>query len=342
MGNKLKILYIGNKLAAFGNTPTGIDTLGPLLAQEGYDVVYGGERRNKVLRLLNMLSVIIKYRKTADVVLIDTYSTTAFYFAWLSAWMCKRVRVKYIPILRGGNMPERLKQSENMCRMLLGDSYANLVLSAYLKKHVEAAGYDTLLIENNVILKHYPFKVREELFPKLLWVRSFDEIYNPLMAIKVLEELNKQYPDARLTMVGPDKDGSMIQCIETAQQKNLNVAFTDKLSKAEWIRLSEEADIFINTTNYDNVPISVLEAMALGLPVVSTNVGGLPYLIQDGENGLLVEKNDVEGMSRVIVSLLKDIDKAKEISSNARHFVEQYDWQVVKQKWNKLFLSLNG
>ena len=85
--------------------------------------------------------------------------------------------------------------------------------------------------------------------------------------------------DATLAMIGPDVDGSLTKVKDLARKKNLDVNFTGKLSKPEWINYSKDFNVFINTTNFDNTPVSVIEAMALGLPVVSTNVGGMPFLI---------------------------------------------------------------
>ena len=128
----------------------------------------------------------------------------------------------------------------------------------------------------------------------MLWVRSFSEIYNPLLALQIVELLKNEGLDVELCMVGPEKDGSLQRCKSVAQELNLPVTFTGMLSKEEWIDLSKDYDIFINTTNFDNMPVSVMEAMALGLPVVSTNVGGLPYLIEDGVDGMLFPPNNAE------------------------------------------------
>ena len=101
------------------------------------------------------------------------------------------------------------------------------------------------------------------------------------MAVKVLQQLQKQYPSATLTMVGPDKDGSLQTTKDFAKSLGITVNFSGQLTKEEWWELASKHDIFINTTHFDNTPVSVMEAMALGLPVVSTNVGGIPYLLTD-------------------------------------------------------------
>ncbi|WP_296386761.1 glycosyltransferase family 4 protein, partial [Winogradskyella sp.] len=155
-------------------------------------------------------------------------------------------------------------------------------------------------------------------------------------AVLVLEKLLKMKYTARLTMVGPDVDGSLIQVKKLAKNKNLDVSFTGKLSKQEWIALSEECNVFINTTNYDNTPVSVIEAMALGLPVVSTDVGGLPYLIDDKEDGLLVPPQDVDSMVNAIIKLKSNEALRAGLINKARSKVEKFDWNCVKHKWEVL------
>ena len=112
--------------------------------------------------------------------------------------------------------------------------------------------------------------------------------------------------------------------------------FTGKLTKSEWIHLSKDYNVFINTTNIDNTPVSVIEAMALGLPVVSTNVGGIPYLIEDHTNGLLVEKNNAEAMAAAVVTLMNDAIKREQLILNARKLVEGFDWERVKYAWKEI------
>jgi glycosyltransferase involved in cell wall biosynthesis len=137
-------------------------------------------------------------------------------------------------------------------------------------------------------------------------------------------------------MIGPDKDGSLNRCRQYAQSKNLPVTFTGKLSKEEWRAKSKDFDIFLNTTNFDNTPVSVIEAMALGMPVVSTDVGGIPHLVTNEVNGLLVPPNDEAAITLAVKKLCGDPNLTEKLSKNAREKVEEFDWQIVKQHWIKL------
>jgi L-malate glycosyltransferase len=330
------LLYIGNKLSGKGLTTTVIETLSAQLTGEGYTITSVSAFRNPFFRMLDMLFGVVKHRKTSYV-LIDTYSTSGFWFAFAVSQLCRLLNKKYIPILHGGNLPVRLKNNPKLCSMLFSNAYRNVAPSYYLLDAFEKVGFSNLVfIPNTLEIDNYPYLERAEFKPKLLWVRSFSKIYNPKMAIDVLFELKKNHPNASLCMVGPEKDGSKEVCQKYALEKNCDVLFTGKLSKDEWVALSEEYDVFINTTHLDNTPVSVMEAMTLGLPVVTTNVGGIPYLLEDGVTGLLVNDNDAEGMVKAIQRLLSDSDLTQCIVRNARKKAESWDWNVVKKQWKIL------
>ncbi|MBX2898812.1 MAG: glycosyltransferase family 4 protein [Cyclobacteriaceae bacterium] len=332
------ILYIGNYLSIHGNTPSSVELLGKLL-QERYSIKLISSKKNKVLRLIDIMYSIIIFRKRITIVLVDTYSTQGFYFTLITAILSRFLLKPYIPILRGGNLKIRLERSKRLSRIIFNKAYVLIAPSDYMKGIFKNYGYKNLkMIPNSISSKEYSFKLRSKCSPTLLWVRSFHKIYNPIMAIFVVEKLLQEYPETKLFMVGPDKDGSMIRCKDYVARNRLSsrVIFTGVLQKKEWHELSAASDIFLNTTDFDNTPVSVIEAMALGLPVVSTSVGGVPYLIENGKSGLLVEANDVEGMVGAIKQLVNETTLAVAISSQARERVSEFDWEKVRVCWFNL------
>jgi len=334
------LLYIGNELQLRGGSPTSIDQLTPLFRKEGFQVKTSSAKKNQLLRLSEMMISIISNKSWADVVLIDTYSTRNFWYAVLTAELCNKLGLDYILLLHGGNLTERLKNNPKLSASLFIKAKLNVAPSRYLFEEFRQAGFGNIkYIPNSIFLKDYSFKIREVIKPKLLWVRAFAEIYNPILAIKVLEELLKEYPDAELCMVGPEKDESFKECVNYAESNKLPVKFTGKLTKPEWTELSKDYDIFLNTTNVDNTPVSLIEAMALGIPIISTNVGGIPYLIKDKETGLLVPYKNKLAILDAIKSLLENPNLTEKLSRNARHQAEEYDWKIVKKEWKEVLLD---
>ncbi len=337
MEQKKSLLYIGNKLSNKGNTITSIETLGNFLKQEGYSIITSSSKKIKVLRLVDMLKTTFTNRNRISLVLIDTYSTQNFYYAVAVATLCRVFKIPYIPIIRGGNLPSRLVKSKKLSQKLFNGAKTNVAPSHYILEEFKKRGFKNLTyIPNTLEMEDYPFLERKKVTPKLLWVRSFSEIYNPLLALEIVEILKKKGTDVSLCMVGPDKDGSLQRCKKVAEELELPVTFTGLLSKKEWIKLSEDFHIFINTTNFDNMPVSVMEAMALGLPVISTNVGGLPFLIENGIDGALVSPNNAEAFVNTIANFCNNPAETSSISRKARLKMEQYDWKEIKHKWIKL------
>ncbi|MRT17200.1 glycosyltransferase family 4 protein [Vitellibacter sp. q18] len=337
MQPKRNLLYIGNKLALHGGNPVGIDALAPRLEAMGFGVITASSKKNRALRMVDMVLVTLKNRKRASLVLIDTFSTWNFYYAVIVGRLCRLLNLPYIPILHGGNLPDRLKKSRKLSKKFFGNAVANVAPSQFIKQEFEASGFRNLyLIPNAIEIENYPFKKRENIAPKLLWVRSFSEIYNPWLAVEIVELLKKKGTEACLCMVGPDKDGSLERCKKMAADLQLPIRFPGRLTKSEWIALSAEFDIFINTTNFDNMPVSVMEAMALGLPVISTNVGGMLYLIENGVDGILLPPNSATSFVQAIEELCADPLKAQTLTKNARTKMETLDWEVIKHKWIKL------
>lgn len=330
---KISILYIGNNLTKKTKYNSTLTILSNLLSKEGYNITISSDKQNKLLRLISMCLSVIKLRNKVSYILIDTFSTSNFYYALLTSQIARFFKIKYIPILHGGNLPYRISKNPISSKLIFKNSFKNIAPSFYLKNEFEKHGYKTQFIPNILEIEDYNFIERLNIQPKILWVRAFKEIYNPTLAIKVLNLLKIDFPEAKLCMVGPFVDTSYTNTLEVVKNLKLenSVEFTDVLLKEDWHKKSEEFDIFINTTNFDNTPVSVMEAMALGLPVVSTNVGGLPFLIDNKIDGLLVEKENEILMTSAIQSILNN--KFPDLVFNARKKVEGFSWHNNRQKW---------
>ena len=331
------VLYIGNNLQNNRSNVSSIQNLSALLQREGYSMYYASSKSNKVLRLLDMVFTFFRLQHRVDTVVIDTYSTHNFYFALVISQLCRVFRVDYIPSLNGGNLPARLHKHPIMCRMIFKYSKVNVSPSLYLKQAFASYGYDNVFyIPNTIEIEKYPFQTKDYTTIRLLWVRSFSVLYNPELAVKVLKTLLDKGYKTSLCMVGPDSDGTLANVKALASSLGVEVTFTGKLSKAAWTQLSQDYNCFINTTNFDNTPVSVIEAMALGLPIVSTNVGGMPYLIQHQREGLLVAPESVEAMVEAILYLFEHATEREHMIANARAVAESFDWNRVKQLWKEV------
>jgi glycosyltransferase involved in cell wall biosynthesis len=331
------ILYIGNHLGVNGQYPSVAQVLTCYLPNElRFNLV--SNHRNQFFRLTDMIFTLLRYGNKQQPVIIDTYSSLAFYYALICVLVCRIFSWKYICVLRGGNLPNRLKYYPRFSKYLFSGACKLVAPSRYLHDSFSLYGYPCLIIPNPIEIEKYTFKLRSHVNPRLLWVRAFDSTYNPEMAIEVVDGLKKQFPDVELCMVGPDKDGSLQICKTLAKKLGVDkhIIFTGLLSKDAWLKLAADYDIFINTTNFDNTPVSVLEAMALGMPVVSTEVGGIPYLIKSEINGILVSKNSHEEMVEAIIKLCLNPELSSIISINANRDLKKMDIKNVSLQWQTM------
>ena len=339
----MKLICIGNYFSDAQHSQSIWQDLVFHLRQEGYFVITASGKNNKILRLLDMLSTIWDKKNDYQIAQIDIFSGHAFIWALLSVKLLRLINKPIILTLHGGNLPAFSIHHKNQIRWLLSQANTVTVPSRYLLDTMQSYRKDLILIPNGLDIKRYCYVQRVSPRPILIWLRSFHKIYHPELAIEVLFRLHKEFPTLRLVMVGPDKgDGSLQKTQNLAIKLGLEdfVEFPGAIPKNEVQTWLNRGDIFINTTNFDNTPISVMEAMACGLCVVSTNVGGIPYLIAEGKDGLLVPPNDPELFSKEIVRLLTEPGLAESISINSRKKIELFDWSLILPKWKELFDSI--
>lgn len=335
------IILIGNFLSKHGLNPTAIEDLYCLL-EKRYQVKKASDKKNKLLRLLEMVKVVTYNRKICKIIIVDVFSTTAFLFFCQIVFLARLFKIPYVPVMRGGDLPKLLRNKHFLIKLLLTKAHRVICPSKYLHNFYDGL-IEVKVIPNYIDIQKYGFILRKRIKPNILWVRSIHAIYNPMMALKVLQLIREKYINARLCFVGPIKDKKIMNKLQSFIHSNnliQNVEFSGHLSKKDWINLSLDYDIFINTTNIDNTPITLLESMALGLPIVSTDVGGVGNLLENEKTGFLVEKNNSQAMYSKIDLLLSDDIVFEKIVKNARQKVLEFDRRVIAEKWYKVIDEL--
>jgi glycosyltransferase involved in cell wall biosynthesis len=338
-----RVLIVGNFLSEVVGNRGVCEELAPRLCEAGFSVITTSARKRRVERLLEMLLTCWKHRGSYDVAQVDVYSGPSFLWAESVCWILRRLNKPYVLTLHGGALPVFARREKQRVTRLLKSAAAVTVPSSYLLNEMTAYCKNLLLLPNALDLHQHRRGIHDPLRPRLIWLRAFHEIYNPTMAVRVLAHLKNEFPDICLTMVGPDKGGLTLKnVIATARACGVESHLTvmGHVTKSQVPQCLERADIFLNTSNFDNTPVSVLEAMASGLCVVSTNAGGIPNLLKTEEEALLVPVNDDLAMAAAIRRLLTDERLTRRMQARALAKVEQFDWKVVLPQWQALLKSV--
>jgi glycosyltransferase involved in cell wall biosynthesis len=304
-----------------------LKTPGELLSDKfedcGYGVVSVSSSPNRYYRLVDIVRTVIQRRNQIDIVVLQVYGERSFVVEDVASWLGKRFRHRIVMFLHGGTLPDFFQRFPNWARRVLARADALVTPSPFLARTVKAYGFCAQVIPNPLDISIYPYHHRSEARPRMFWMRAFHRWYNPFMAIRVLARLKTKYEDATLTTAGQDK-GIEVNVKELAKQLGVDkaVRFTGFLDVQNKLREGEAADIFLNTNHVDNMPVSILEACAMGLPVVATRVGGITDLLADGETGLLVADNDCDAMAQAVCQILQEPGLSARLSANGRRFAE--------------------
>lgn len=336
------VLIVGNFLSAHGASRGVCEELAPRLRDSGWSVLTTSARRARLLRLADMLSVIWRRRHDYDVAQVDVYSGPAFRWAEAACGLLGRIGKPFVLTLHGGGLPEFCAGQRPRVERLLGRAKAVTVPSPYLLTQMSTYRKDLTHVPNGLDVDAYGTRAPRSLRPRLIWLRAFHEVYNPSMAVRVIARLKDEFPSIQMTMTGPDKGDASRQAALTAVQTyavSSHVRVEGPIAKSSVPQLLGTGDIFLNTTNVDNTPVSVLEAMASGLCVVSTNVGGIPYLLRSGQDALLVPANDDAAMAAAVRLLLNDAALAQRIQAASIAKVRRFDWSVVLPQWRRILTS---
>jgi glycosyltransferase involved in cell wall biosynthesis len=273
----------------------------------------------------------------ADVVHVFSASYWSFLLGPAPAILAARLLRKPVIVhYHSGEADDHLRRWRFVVRPLLLLADEIIVPSAYLERVFTAHGYQTRVIPNCIDTSRFQYRERTIPRPRLLSARNLELYYGVDTIIDAFVQLKGRFPQATLTIVG---QGSQERALRAQAENVSGIRFAGAVDPAAMPDTYDDADIFVNASVIDNQPVSILEAFASGLPVVSTSTGDIAAMLRDGEAGLLVDA-DPAAIANAVTRLLGQPDLFASVAQRARDEAERYTWRRVGAEWNALYTAL--
>lgn len=275
--------------------------------------------------------------RQADVVHVFSASYWSFVLAPLPAILvARRLGKRVVLDYHSGEAPDHLARWGVLVHPWLRLVDEIVVASEYLRGVFAQHGYRARVIPNIVDTSRFAFRERRILRPRLVSTRNLEPYYRVDNTLEAFARVQSRYPDATLTIAGYGSEEGRLRRLAGSLRAD-GIRFVGRVEPEAMPRLYDEADIFLNSSVLDNQPLSVLEAFAAGLPVVSTGAGDLASLVRDRETGLLVPPGDPGAMADAVLTLLGNHERAVAMTRLARREAERHAWSHVCHEWAAVY-----
>lgn len=297
-----------------------------------------------LFRLLPYLYDLWRKIGRADVVHVFANSGWAWHLVALPALVIARTRGAGVIVnYRGGQADEFFACAPRHVISMLEKVTLRVTPSAYLQRVFAKHGLDAEVIPNIVDLSRFsPAPARDaardaNIPPHLIVTRNLEPIYDIPTALRAFALVRKRYPPARLTVAGGGPERAALERLSADLGIADAVAFPGRIDNSKIASLYADADCMLNPSTVDNMPISILEALACGVPVVSTRAGGIPDLVEDGVTALLVPIGDPAAMAAAALRVLGDPDCADALREAGWVEARRYAWPRVRLQWQSAY-----
>jgi glycosyltransferase involved in cell wall biosynthesis len=305
-----------------------VNPLPPALLRPALDVKY----LRTIVTEATYFPKLVRGLARADVVHVFSASYASFLLAPLPAMLVGRALGKPVILnYRSGEAPDHLARSV-IARKAIARVDRNIVPSTFLVGVFQKFGIRADVIPNLVDLERFRYRERHALRPKLLSTRNFDPLYNVATTIRAFRLVQDRFPEASLTLVGAGAQDHALRGL-AARLRLRNVNFAGCVAPELIPQFYATHDLYLQSPNIDNMPTSVIEAFAAGLPVVSTEAGGVPAILEHGRHGLLAPLGDEEQLAAHVVRLLDNPEYARQLARAAYDTTRRCTWPAVRTLW---------
>jgi glycosyltransferase involved in cell wall biosynthesis len=277
--------------------------------------------------------LLVRELRRADVVHVFSASYWSFLLAPLPAIIVARLLGRAVILnYHSGEAPDHLRRSALARRVMRRWVDLNVVPSKFLQGVLSSFGIPAQVVANTIDRRQFAYQTRNPLRPRILSTRNFESMYNVAGVLRAFARIQASRPDATLTLVGSGSQEAALRAL-AAGLRLRHVTFAGRVPPSEIHRYYADADIYVQMPEIDNMPLSLLEAFASGLPVVSTNVGGVPAMLTDGVHGLLAPPGDDRAVADHVIALLDSPAHAAQLAAAAVQTCASYEWPVTRAGW---------
>ena len=326
----MKVLLICNYKPGVGGISGQVEILQRKLRNEGHtaDIF---STKGSVLWRLGLLCKLRKAARKYDVLHIHCCSGWGFLPAVVGVIVGRQLGKRVVMTYHGGGGDSFFANHSQLVRHYLMRTDANIVLSGFLANVFDKHRIPYVVIPNILEFDESNYQDRQVLHPRFICTRAHEPLYNIPCILRAFQIVTNEIPTATLTLVG---NGSQHEeLIKMARNMGLNnVVFTGRVDNNEIYRQLEKADILLSSPKVDNMPVSILEAMNAGLLVISSRVGGVPFIVENEHTGLLFDNDDSDNLAELMLWSIKNQALAKAIIQHGRQSVGKYSWANIKDK----------
>jgi len=351
----VRVLLIAPSLTILGGQAVQADLLLRNLRAEGVDVQllpinpvpWGPFKYLTRIKYVRTLIVSILYVASLlfrvwryDVIHVFSASYFSFILAPTPALLiAKLYRKKTILNYRSGEAEDHFTRWGKSIFWIIRLADKIIVPSGYLVDVFGRFGFHAESIFNISDFNVFQYRERRVVTPHILVARNLEPLYDIKTSIRAFAVIKSKYSAATLTITGYGSDERRLKSL--VRDLNIqDVTFTGRVERTQMPTLFHQADIFLNSSVIDNMPVAIIEAFYAGLPVVTTDAGGIPYVVRDRESGLLAPMRDVDALALALSEVIDDADLRQKIIEGGRAFAQECSWPRVKWRWTKAYREL--
>ena len=326
----MNILIVCNYKPGVGGISGQVEILQRKLREDGHtaDIF---STKGSILWRLGLFCRLRKVARDYDILHIHCCSGWGFLPAVVGVSVGRWIKKHTVVTYHGGGGERFFDKNTCLVKHYLTRTDANIVLSGFLARVFEKHHISYTVIPNIIELDERHYRERKEIKPHFICIRAHEELYNIPCILQAFQKVQHAMPAATLTLVG---DGSQHEALMkmVEEMRLVNVTFTGRIANKEIYQYLNQADVMLSAPKVDNMPVSLLEAMNAGLLVISSRVGGVPYMIDEDRTGLLFKSDNNQELAEKMFWTIENTTSTMAMTLAAHQEVKKYRWENIKEK----------